>query len=528
MSIIIGRNKNLRKLLEFQAEDKPDKDFIIFIDKNDNVETLTYKEFNKKVNKLANALLDLGIKKGDFVTCHLPNSTGFCLTWFATSKIGAIMIPTNIMSRPDEMEYMLNHSESGTIITDPEYMEMIDSIKGKCPNLKNIILYRAEEAPEGVLLLNDILKEYPDELKEIVDVGPMDVSNMLYTSGTTARPKGVLLTHGNSLWIGETMACEQKLTTEDRHICVLPLFHVNAQYISFMPTITAGASIIICERFSASRFFKYVREYGATITSLVATNVRQLLAQPRTPFDRDHKMRRICFAIAITDEQWDEFETRFNTTLHDLYGLTETLAPCTFTCMHAKRKRGSVGLPTFGVEIKIVDDNRNEVPIGEVGEIAVHGTPGIQLMKGYYKNPEATAEVLDENNWFYTGDYGKMDEDGYVYFIDRKKDVIKRAGENIAAQEVERVLTEHPAIVEAAVIGVPDEMRDWAVKAFILLKEGMSVTADEVKAFCAERLAKFKVPEFIEVVKEFPKTSIGKIQKNILKKRELEKYEKKS
>ena len=526
MSTIIGRNKNLRKLLEFQAENYPNKIFLIFIDRNDNVEAVTYKEFNEKVNRLANGLLLLGIKKGDFVTCNLPNSTGFCLTWFATSKIGAIMIPTNTMSQSDEMEYMLNHSESSTLITDPEYVGMIDSIKGKCPKLKNLILYRAEEAPKGYLLLSDIIKNSSPELAP-TKVDPMDVSTMLYTSGTTARPKGVLLTHANSLWIGEALACEQKLTSEDRHICVLPLFHVNAMYISFMPTLTAGASIIVCERFSASRYFDFVRRFGATITSLVATNVRQLLLQPRQPDDANHKMRRICFAIAITDEQWDEFEARFDCTLYDLYGLTETLAPCTFTAMHAKRKRGSVGFPIFGDEIKIVDDDRKELAYNEVGEIAVKGIPGVQLMKGYYKNPEATAAVLDKNNWFYTGDFGKMDEDGHVYFIDRKKDVIKRAGENVAANEVERVLTEHPAVLEAAVIGVPDEMRDEAVKAFVMLKEGQSITVETLQQYCGTKLAKFKIPQYIDFVTGFPKTSIGKIQKNILKAQELEKLKKK-
>ncbi|OGL47749.1 MAG: hypothetical protein A2W05_03990 [Candidatus Schekmanbacteria bacterium RBG_16_38_10] len=526
MSTIIGRNKNLRKLLEFQAENYPNKIFLIFIDRNDNVEAVTYKEFNEKVNRLANGLLSLGVKKGDFVTCNLPNSTGFCLTWFATSKIGAIMIPTNTMSQSDEMEYMLNHSESSTLITDPEYVGMIDSIKGKCPKLKNLILYRAEEAPKGYLLLSDIIKNSSPELAP-TKVDPMDVSTMLYTSGTTARPKGVLLTHANSLWIGEALACEQKLTSEDRHICVLPLFHVNAMYISFMPTLTAGASIIVCERFSASRYFDFVRRFGATITSLVATNVRQLLLQPRQPDDANHKMRRICFAIAITDEQWDEFEARFDCTLYDLYGLTETLAPCTFTAMHAKRKRGSVGFPIFGDEIKIVDDDRKELAYNEVGEIAVKGIPGVQLMKGYYKNPEATAAVLDKNNWFYTGDFGKMDEDGHVYFIDRKKDVIKRAGENVAANEVERVLTEHPAVLEAAVIGVPDEMRDEAVKAFVMLKDGQSITLEALQQYCGTKLAKFKIPQYIDFVTGFPKTSIGKIQKNILKAQELEKLKKK-
>jgi crotonobetaine/carnitine-CoA ligase len=242
-----------------------------------------------------------------------------------------------------------------------------------------------------------------------------------------------------------------------------------------------------------------------------------ILAQPEHPLDGENRMWRCPYAIAISDEEWDAFEKRFGTVLIDLYGLTETLAPCTIMPIWGEHRRGSVGWPNFGMEIKIVDDDRNEVPIGEVGEIAIKGEPGISLFQEYYKNPEATAKDLVDQ-WFYSGDYGKMDEDGYVYFMDRKKDVIQRAAENIAAAEVERVVNEHPAIEESAVIAAPDPIRDEAVMAVVRLKEGLSATEQELTEFCKARMAKFKVPEFwIFMEEDFPKTSIGKIRKNILK-----------
>jgi crotonobetaine/carnitine-CoA ligase len=242
-----------------------------------------------------------------------------------------------------------------------------------------------------------------------------------------------------------------------------------------------------------------------------------ILAQPEHPLDIENNMWRCPYAIAISDEEWDAFEQRFGTTLVDLYGLTETLAPCTIMPIFGEHRRGSVGWPNFGMEVKIVDDKRNEVPIGDTGEIAIKGEPGISLFKEYYKNPDATAEDLVEG-WFYSGDYGKVDEEGYVYFIDRKKDVIQRAAENISAPEVERVLNDHPAVEESCVIAVPDPVRDEAVMAIIRFKEGESATEEELTEFCKEMMAKFKIPQYYIFQKEdFPKTSIGKLRKNIIR-----------
>ena len=513
---ILGRNMNVRKLLERKVRQHGDKPFIIFVDKDLNEEILTYKQFDETVNRVANWLLEKGIRKGDFVLVHLPNSTGFAVAMHACTKIGAVMIPSIIFDVAEDLEYKLNFSEAKMVITDGFYYPIFESIRAKCPSVKDIAIYRSESEIPGTHSWRQILADSSPEL-DPVDIDPLDTAQMLFTSGTTARPKGVILTHANFLYIGEVCAKSFAVTPDDRYLLVLPLFHVNAQCISYWPCLTAGASIVISEIFSASNFSSLIREYDCTICSLVSATLRMILAQPEHPLDSETNMWRAPYAIAITDGEWDTFEERFNTTLIDLYGLTETLAPCTIMPIWGEHRRGSVGWPNPGMEVKIVDDKRNEVPIDETGEIAIKGEPGISLFREYYKNPEATSQDL-VGGWFYSGDYGKVDEDGYVYFIDRKKDVIQRAAENISAPEVERVLNDHPAVEESCVIAVPDPVRDEAVMAIVKFHEGTDATEEELTLFCRERMAKFKVPQFyIFREEEFPKTSIGKLRKNIIR-----------
>ena len=513
---ILGRNMNTRKLLERKVRQHGDKPFIIFVDKDLNEEILTYRQFDENVNRLANWLLQKGIRKGDFMLVHLPNSTGFVVALHACTKIGAVMIPSIIFDVAEDLEYKLNFSEAKMVITDGYYYPIFESIRAKCPSVKDVAIYRSETEIPGTHSWNQILADSSPEL-DPVEIDPLDTAQMLFTSGTTARPKGVILTHANFLYIGEVCAKSFAVMPDDRYLLVLPLFHVNAQCISYWPCLTAGASIVISETFSASKFSSLIREYDCTICSLVSATLRMILAQPEHPLDSESNMWRCPYAIAITDEEWDIFEERFNTTLIDLYGLTETLAPCTIMPVWGEHRRGSVGWPNPGMEVKIVDDGRKEVPVNETGEIVIKGEPGISLFREYYKNPEATSQDLADG-WYYSGDYGKEDEDGYVYFIDRKKDVIQRAAENISAPEVERVLNDHPAVEESCVIAVPDPVRDEAVMAIIKFMEGESATEEELTQFCRERMAKFKVPQFyIFQEEEFPKTSIGKLRKNIIR-----------
>ena len=440
------------------------------------------------------------------------------------------MIPTNVLCAPFEMEYFVDFAECVAVITEPSYMDMYRGILDKCPRVKHTILTRTsplypnQKLYPGAVIMQDVLKDTVPSVPQVA-VDSEDDLMMLFTSGTTSRPKAVQLTHANALFAGIFGAQGYKVVPEDRHFMVLPLFHVNAQFISVMPTLTAGATLVMAEQFSASKYMEQARRYGATTTSLVAATAKMILAQPRHELDGHNSFRLVMYAIAITEEQWTEFETRFKVKLSDLWGLTETLAETTMNPPDLEMKRNCIGLCRLGNEMKIVDDEGKEVSPGTVGEIVVHGVPGRTIMKGYYKNPEATAQTI-RDGWLYTGDNGSMDEDGYFHFVDRKKDMIKRGGENVAAVEVEYVLSLHPKVQEAAVVGVPDPMRDEAIMALIVLQEGECCTEEEIISFCKERLAKFKVPSFVDFKKSFPKTSIGKIQKNLLRQEALEKFKK--
>lgn len=526
---IIG-NRNIRWLVEKKARDFADKEFIIFEDRAGAAQRYTYREFNEQVDKYATVLHNLGIKKNDKVNVHLFNSPEYLFSWFALAKLGAVMIPTNVLCAPFEMEYFVDFAECVAVITEPAYVDMYRDVLHKCPRVKHTIvvrtspLYPNQKLYPHALIMQDALKDTAPAVPEVA-IDAEDDLMMLFTSGTTSRPKAVQLTHANALFAGIFGAQGYKVVPEDRHFMVLPLFHVNAQFISVMPTLTAGATLVMAEQFSASKYMEQARRYGATTTSLVAATAKMILAQPRHELDGRNNFRLIMYAIAITEEQWTEFETRFQVKLSDLWGLTETLAATTMNPPDLEMKRNCIGLCRAGNEMKVVDDQGKEVPPGTVGEILVYGVPGRTIMKGYYKNPEATAQTI-RDGWLYTGDNGSMDEDGYFHFVDRKKDMIKRGGENVAAVEVEYVLSLHPKVLEAAVVGVPDPMRDEAIVALIVLREGETCTEEEIISFCRERLAKFKVPGFVEFKKSFPKTSIGKVQKNILRQEALEKFKK--
>ncbi len=345
---------------------------------------------------------------------------------------------------------------------------------------------------------------------------------ILFTSGSTSRPKAVQLTHANAVFAGIFGAHVWKVVPEDRHFIVLPLFHVNGQLISVMPTLTAGATLIMAEQFSASRYMEQVRMHRVTTSSLVAANINMILNQPisRTELDAQNDLRLIMYAIAIPDENWIEFETRFNVKLCDLWGMTETLAATTLNPIDGVMKRNCIGMARPGNEVKVIDEQGNEARPGSVGEIVVKGTLGRTIMKGYYKNAVATAETV-KDGWFHTGDNAYMDEEGYFHFVDRKKDMIKRAGENVAATEVEYVIGLHPKVKEVAVIGVPDPVRDEAILAVVILNMGEVCSEKEIIEWCAERLAKFKVPSHIRFRDDFPRTSMGKVQKAIIKKEEI-------
>lgn len=504
MSDRVG-NRTLRDLLDERASRRPEHPFLVFEDAGGVVRDYSYAEFTAAVDAAAAGLAELGVGHGTKVTLHLRNCPEFLFAWFGLATIGGVAVPSNVANTADELRYVLGYSDSEVLITEPSLLETARAAADGLGAVRNLLRTDESEAwmPAG--------GEPPRPRLDSED--PVEI---LFTSGTTSRPKGVVLTHANCLWSGERVAAAMTLGDDARCLTSLPVFHVNAQSVTVLSALTAAGTCILLQEFSARRFWGQMRAHRATQTSLVAMQLRTLLAQPPAPTDTNHSLRRVFYAINVTDDEKKRFEDRFGVELINGYGLSEAMTLVTMAPVFGDKRWPSIGLPLYDRSVRILDDVGAVLPTGEIGEIAVSGVPGRTLFKEYYKDPAATAAALVDG-WLHTGDNGWLDADGYVFFLDRKKDVIKRAGENISASEVERVLVEHPAVEEAAVIGVPDPIRDEAVKAFVVLAEGETATADDIAVFCATRLAGFKVPTVYEFRQSLPKTSVGKIEKKALR-----------
>lgn len=511
---VVGE-RTLRDLLEEQAARRGGSVALEFEEADGTHTEVTYAALLDRVQATAAGFARLGIGPDDKVTVHLANCPDFVVAWFALAWLGAVMVPSNTANESMELEHIVGFSDSVAVVTEPRFLELIREVVSQVPAVRKIVLGRTREPVDGAVLLSDLARKERETPRP--PVAAEDVQEMLFTSGTTARPKGVLLTHANALRAGERYSRMLYLDQSDRLMTALPLFHVNAQAVTLLPALTIGATCVILEEFRASKYWTQVRRYGATMTSIVAMQARTLLAQPESDDDAAHALRRVFYAISITDEEKERFETRFGVEFINGYGLSEAMTVVCMAPVFGPKRWPSVGRPAIDRVVRLVDLDGNDVPPGEPGECLVQGIPGRTLMKGYYKDPEATVAAL-RNGWLHTGDQLVRDEQGYFYFFDRKKDMIKRAGENISATEVESVIIEHPDVLEAAVVGIPDPIRDQAVKAFVVPRPGALLEADDVIAFCSGRLARFKVPTVVEVIDALPKTSIGKVQKAVLRK----------
>ena len=514
---VVGR-LNIRKLLEHKAHVYPDKVFVIFEESDGHTQDFTYGDFNRMVNRTANGLLSLGVRKGDKVNLHLTNCPEFLFFWFACAKIGAVMMPSNPSASVDELAYLVDHSESVLSVTQPDLLPMVEAVRAQCPQLQQVILCRGGQNLRGVRSFATLVEDQADELAAM-PLEPGDEAAIMYTSGTTARPKGVVVTHANYVYEGEVVSKVMRLGPEDRHLVVLPLYHGNAQFYSFMTALSVGASVALVSRFSASRFMKQAIRYRCTVASLFAAPIRMILAQPEDPADLNNRLRLVIFAQNVTEGQLGEWHRRFGAPLMQIYGMTEIMGTPLANPLDYPRDNMSMGRVTLGFECRVVDAKGRDLASGVPGQILVRGEPGVSIMKGYFKNHDATDHTI-RDGWLWTGDIARVDGEGYFHFVDRAKNMIKRAGENISTAEVEAVLKLHPQIADAAVIGVPDKIRDEAIKAYIILRGGESLTDRQVIDFCSQRLSKFRVPEFVEFMAEFPRTSVGKIQKHLLGRRE--------
>ncbi|MFA6807699.1 MAG: crotonobetaine/carnitine-CoA ligase [Eubacteriales bacterium] len=514
---IVG-NKTLRDLWDEVARTCSKKLFLVFEDCNDNVSEFTYGEFNKKINRTANFFIDLGVQKGDLVAVQLFNSPEFLMCWFGLAKIGAVLVPLNVHYKCEESLYIINKCNIKSIVVEEEFLSMYagnDVAEGVL--FKNIILARNKQEHPNVLGFETAIENQPEEIKEIRPLSSDDPIEILFTSGTTARPKGAVVTHCNAVYAGIFHMYQCGLKHEDRFLSAMPGFHIDFQFMATLTVLTVGATLVMEERYSARRFWKQICKHKANITDLMPVMVRTIMMQPRQDWEQDHVVRQVYFSMGMSEEEKDEFEHRFKVRLLNCYGSTESIGCSTVDPEFGERNWPSVGRPALSYEIKIVDENDDEVSAGVCGEICVKGVPGRTLFKEYYNDPEATAKAIGVDGWLHMGDKGYLDEEGWLFFVDRKTNMIKRSGESISSLEVENVLTSHPKIIDAAVIGVHDPIRGQAVKAIVQFAEGESLSEEEITFYCEKRLAYFKVPTSIEVCNSFPRTCNGKIQKKLLK-----------
>ena len=537
MADIVG-NETLRDLWQSVVERKGRRHFLTFQNRVGDVFEYTYAAFDEDVNRIANVFLDLGIEKGDHVALHLHSSPEFLMCLFGLAKIGAVAVPINEQYLADEAEYILENSDAICVVVEPLFYETYQELLARGHYFpKGVVVARAgtespksnidfssiytplgtvEEGQQGIYDFWMMRCEQSAILRDSCELNSDDPVQIIYTSGTTSRPKGVVLTHANMVFSGLYGDWEVSLRGSDRVLTSMPACHSNFQLAALMPVITAGASLIIVEKYSATRFMKQIRHYKATVIQCVAMMLRTLLLQPVDPEEKNHCVREVLYFIPITDAEKEEFEQRFNMRIMNTYGSTESIGWAITDPPVGARNWPSVGRAGLGYKARICDMEDNELPPGEVGEIQIKGERGRSVMLEYYNNPEATENTFSADGWLKTGDQGYQDDNGWFYFVDRKVNMVKRSGENISTTELEEILEQHPAIAEAAVIGVPDPIRDQAIKAFVRFAPGESMTLAEVEQYCKDHMASFKVPTFYEVVEDFPRTCSMKIEKKLL------------
>lgn len=516
---VIGR-QNLRQMWDDLALTHQDNKALIFESCDGNIREFSYLDMNTQINRTANLFLAYGIQKGDKVALHLDNCPEFFFCWFGLAKIGAIMVPINARYKYNESAWIMQNCQPRMVVTCTPFLDIYQRVladESTC--LEHIFLIADTSIPQqdGI---SDFLSEQahqPIELTQIVELSVSDTAEILFTSGTTSKPKGVIITHYNLRFAGYYSSWQNALRADDVYLTVMPAFHIDCQCTASMAAFSVGATFVLIEKYSARRFWQQVVRHRATVTELIPMMIRTLLSQPLADNEKNHCLREAMFYLNLSDEEKEQFMARFGVKRFlTSYGMTETIVGLIGDRPGDIRRWPSIGRPGFCYQAQIRDKNNQPVESGVVGELCVKGERGKTLFKAYYNNPEVTAKTFDDAGWMHTGDFAYQDEDGFFYFVDRSSNMIKRGGENVSCSEIENIIASHPAIVDVAVIGVADDIRDEAIKAFIVLEEGETLTQEEFFAFCEKQMAKFKVPTCVEVRKDLPRNCSGKVLKKHL------------
>ena len=504
--------KSLGEFLDTVVRSDPDKIFIEIAGQE-----ITYSDFHRRCRSAATMFRDLGIGHGDRVCLFLPNVPEVLYTWFGLALIGGIAVTINTAYRRDEMAFILNNAEASALVAHDSLLDVATPAADTAPCVRHRLFVGDGAPPPGWSKYAELLAQSA-EITELPPVAPTDISMLQYTSGTTGNPKGVQVTHQMYVSAGQGFALWTQAAPDDRFFTCLPYFHANAQYYSTMGTLASGATLIVQDRFSASRFWDQVRQARATVVNFIGMMMPVLAKNDPQPDDADNTVRLFYGSPAFSPEFLADFEQRFGTDIIVGFGMTETCYG-TIEAIRGERRPNSSGLPrkhpdpAFENTVRIVDDNGDPLPNGQPGEITIRNPA---TMAGYWRNEAETSSSL-RDGWLFTGDLGWLDDDNYLYFVDRKKDVIRRRGENISSQEVEDVIKSHEHVLDCAIIAVPSELGEDEVKAYITPRPGASPQPEDVIYWCADRLAYFKVPRYIEIRDELPRTPSLRVRKDVLR-----------
>ncbi len=493
---------SLATILETSARDRPDGTAIV-----QGPARMSYRELDARAQAVAAHLAGRGIGPGDIVALACPNIPAFPAFYFGVLKAGATVLPVSILLKRGELAYLLNDSGAKALVCHEGSAELPLGAVGRAA---------FDDAPVCEHFI-EVDAPVPEACFDTVQRNPDDTAVVLYTSGTTGRPKGAMLTHANLLMNVQLCVDLVEVRPDDVVLVALPLFHVFGQVVQMLAAFRMAATMVLAPRFEPGLCLGLMESEEVTLFSGVPTMLWALLNYPDA--ERHDlaaiasRLRHVTVGGASTPvEILRAFEEKFDVTVLEGYGLSETSPGVSFNRRDRERKVGSVGLPVWGVEVRVVDPDDNPVPVGEPGEVVVRGHC---VMKGYLGRPEETAEVL-RGGWFHTGDIGRFDEDGYIYIVDRLKEMIIRGGFNVYPREVEELLVTHPEVSLAAVVGVPDERYGEEIKAYIVPAAGAEPDPDAIAVWARERLAGYKYPRIVELRESLPLGATGKILKRDL------------
>ncbi|MBF8184577.1 AMP-binding protein [Nonomuraea sp. K274] len=503
---------SVRSFFEQAVAAFPDEPFLIW---TPDGSVITYAQAEDRIDRAANVWHTLGVRKGDRVAFMADNSPDFLIAWLGLAKIGGVLVAINTGFRAVEASYLVADSEARFALVDPKYLPLFDDVRQRAECLETVLtIGQHEDVPSFTALMDGAEPCAPP-----VELHGDDLISLIYTSGTTGNPKGVMQTHRNFVLTGQAYGHWMRMSRGQRIYACLPLFHINSQAYSTMGVIGIGGALVLAPRFSAGAFWDDVRKHRVNVFNFIGAMTVILSKKEPAPDDADHDVH-IAYGVPALDAKIrGDIERRFGLQVISGFGMSET----TFGLLEPldeERRPGSMGVPRHHpdpsvprTEARIVDDEGREVGPGVVGELVLRNAA---MMSGYFRDPERTAEALVDG-WLHTGDSAHRDADGFFFFVDRKKDIIRRRGENVSSLEVERVIERHPGVQEAAVIGVPSELTDEELLTYIVRRPGAEVRAKEIFDWCADNLAAFKVPRYLEFIDALPKTPTSKIQKALLR-----------